>query len=139
MLKHVVKHTNERARRDLRKRSKNPDEWMPFDLCKMKDIIDVLYLIGVYRFQHESLHSLWLPGPSERAIFSLLIIKKQTAIVLLFFISFVLNFDVTRYFNNRLLLVVCSVHLDRSLFVQIGKYYTCNFCKVCCFFLKHYT
>ena len=38
--------------------------------------------------------------------------RKQTAIVLLFFIPFVLNFDVTRYFNNRLLLVVCSVHLN---------------------------
>ena len=37
---------------------------------------------------------------------------KQTAIVLLFFFPFVLNFDVTRYFNNRLLLVVCSVHLN---------------------------
>ena len=37
---------------------------------------------------------------------------KQTAIVLLFFIPFVLNFDVTRYFNNRLLLVVCNVHLN---------------------------
>ena len=35
-----------------------------------------------------------------------------TAIVLLFFIPFVLNFDVTRYFHNRLLLVVCSVHLN---------------------------
>ena len=58
MLEQVVKHTNERARRDLRKRSKNPDEWMPFDLCEMKDIVDVLYLIGVYRGQHESLHSL---------------------------------------------------------------------------------
>ena len=57
MLKHVVKHTNERARRDLKKRSKNPDEWMPFDLCEMKDIADVLHLIGVYRCQHESLHS----------------------------------------------------------------------------------
>ena len=69
MLKQVVKHTNERARRDFRKRSKNPDEWMPFDLCAMKDIVDVLYLIGVYRCQHESLHSLWSPGPSGKAIF----------------------------------------------------------------------
>ena len=69
MLKHVVKHTDERARRDLRKRSKNPDEWMPFDLCAMKGIVDVLYLIGVYRCQHKSLHSLWSPGPSGRAIF----------------------------------------------------------------------
>ena len=112
MLKHVIKHTNERARRDLRKKSKNLDEWMPFDLCKMNDIVVVLYLIGVYRFQNESLYSLWLPGPSEEAIFSLLIIKKQTAIVLLFFISFVLNADVTRYFNNRLLLVVCNVRLN---------------------------
>ena len=37
---------------------------------------------------------------------------QQTAMVLLFFIPFVLNFDVTCYFNNRLLLVVCSVHLN---------------------------
>ena len=59
MLKHVVKHTNERATKDLRKRSKNPDEWMPFDLREMKDTVDVLYLIDVYRCQHESLHSLW--------------------------------------------------------------------------------
>ena len=42
---------------------------MPFDLCEMKDIVDVLYLIGVYCCQHESLHSLWSPGPSVRAIF----------------------------------------------------------------------
>ena len=42
---------------------------MPFDLCEMKGIVDVLYLIGVYRCQHESLHSLWSPGPSGRAIF----------------------------------------------------------------------
>ena len=64
----VVKHTNERARRDLRKRSKNPDEWMPFDLCEMKGIVNVLYLIGVYRCQHQSLHSLWSLGPSGRAV-----------------------------------------------------------------------
>ena len=63
MLKQVVKHTNEHARRDLRKRSKMPDEWMLFDLCEMKDIVDVLYLIGVYHCQYESLHSLWSPGP----------------------------------------------------------------------------
>ena len=69
MLKHVVKHTNERARRDLRKRSKNPDEWMLFDLREMKGIVNVLYLIGVYLCQQESLHSLWSPGPSGRAIF----------------------------------------------------------------------
>ena len=69
MLKHIVKHTNERAKRDLRKRSKNPDEWMLSDLCEIKGIVDVLYLIGVYRCQHESLHLLWSPGPSGRAIF----------------------------------------------------------------------
>ena len=68
MLEQVVKHTDERARRGLRKRSQNP-EWMPFDLCEMKDIVDVLYLIDVYRCQHESPHSLWSPGPSGRAIF----------------------------------------------------------------------
>ena len=42
---------------------------MPFDLCEMKGNVDILYLIGVYRYQRESLHSLWSPGPSERAIF----------------------------------------------------------------------
>ena len=42
---------------------------MPFDLCEMKDIVNFLYLIGVYRCQHESLYSLWSLGPSGRAIF----------------------------------------------------------------------
>ena len=42
---------------------------MSFDLCEMKDIVDVLYLIGVRCCQHEFLHSLWSLGPSERAIF----------------------------------------------------------------------
>ena len=37
-------------------------------LCEMEGIVDVLYLIGLYRCQHESLHSLWSPGPSGRAI-----------------------------------------------------------------------
>ena len=31
MLKQVIKHTNERARKDLRKRGKNPDKWVPVD------------------------------------------------------------------------------------------------------------
>ena len=48
MLKQVVKHTNTRARRDMRAKSKNPDEWVPVDLYKMKVIVGVLYLIGVY-------------------------------------------------------------------------------------------
>ena len=69
MLKRVVKHTNTRARRDLRAKGKNPDEWMPVDLCEIKGIVDLLYLIGVYRSQHESLRSLWSSGPSGRAIF----------------------------------------------------------------------
>ena len=34
MLKQVVKHTNNRARRDLRAKGKNPDEWTPVDLCE---------------------------------------------------------------------------------------------------------
>ena len=42
---------------------------MPFDLGEMKDIVDALYLIGVYRCQHESLYLLWSPGRSGRAIF----------------------------------------------------------------------
>ena len=38
-------------------------------LCEMEGIVDVLYLIGVYRCQHKSLQSLWSPGPSGRATF----------------------------------------------------------------------
>ena len=69
MLKQVVKHTNNRARRDLRANGKNPDEWAPVDLCEIRGIVGLLYLIGVYRSQHESLRSLWSSGPSGRAIF----------------------------------------------------------------------
>ena len=43
---------------------------MPVGLCEMKGNVDVLYLIGVYCCQHESLHLLMSPGPSGRAIFS---------------------------------------------------------------------
>ena len=42
---------------------------MPFDLCEMKGNVDILYLIVVYRYQRESLYSLWSPGLSGRAIF----------------------------------------------------------------------
>ena len=42
---------------------------MPFNLCEMKNIVGIRYLIGVYRCQHESLHSLWSPGSSGKAIF----------------------------------------------------------------------
>ena len=42
---------------------------MPFNLCEMKDIVGILYLIGVYRCQRESFHSLRSPGSSGRAIF----------------------------------------------------------------------
>ena len=42
---------------------------MLFDLCEMKDIVDVLYLIGVYLCQQQTLRSLWSPRPSRRAIF----------------------------------------------------------------------
>ena len=69
MLKQVVTHTNNRARRDLRAKGKNPDEWAPVDLCEIRDIIGLLYLIGVYRSQHASLRSLWSSGPFGRAIF----------------------------------------------------------------------
>ena len=42
---------------------------MPFDLCEMKGNVDILHLIGVYRYQRKFLRSLWSPGPSGRAIF----------------------------------------------------------------------
>ena len=69
MPKQVVEHTNNRARRELRAKGKNLDDWAPVDLCEIRGIIDLLYLIGVYCSQHESLHSLWSSGLSERAIF----------------------------------------------------------------------
>ena len=69
MLKQVVKHTNTRARRDLRAKGKNPDEWVPVNLREMRGIFGLLYLIGVYRSQHESLPLLWSSCPSGRAIF----------------------------------------------------------------------
>ena len=69
MLKQVVKHTNNRARRDLRAKGKNPDEWAPVDLCEIRGIVGLLYLIGVYHSQHKLLRSLWSSGPSGRALF----------------------------------------------------------------------
>ena len=69
MLKQVVKHANNRARWDLRAKGKNLDKWAPVDLCKIRGIIGLLYLIDVYHSQHESLYSLWSSGPSRRAIF----------------------------------------------------------------------
>ena len=58
MLKQVVKHTHNRARRDLRAKGKNLDEWALVDLCEIRGIISLLYLIGVYCSPHESLRSL---------------------------------------------------------------------------------
>ena len=69
MLKQVVKHTNNRARQDLRAKGKNPDKWAPVDLCEIRGIVGLLYLIDVYHSQHELLRSLWSSGPSRRAIF----------------------------------------------------------------------
>ena len=42
---------------------------MPVDLHEIRSIVDLLYLIGVYRSQHKSLSSFWSSGPSGRAIF----------------------------------------------------------------------
>ena len=38
-------------------------------MCEIRGIVGLLYLIGVYRSQHEPLHSLWSSGPSGRTIF----------------------------------------------------------------------
>ena len=70
MLKQTVKHTNNRARRDLRAKNRSPDEWVPVDLCEIKGVVGLLYLIGVYRSQHEFLRSLWSSGRSGKPIFS---------------------------------------------------------------------
>ena len=42
MLKQIVKHTNNRARRDLRAKSKNLDEGAPVDLCEIRGIVGLL-------------------------------------------------------------------------------------------------
>ena len=47
MLKQVVKHTNNRARRKLTAKGKNPDEWAPFDLSEINGNVGLLYIIGV--------------------------------------------------------------------------------------------
>ena len=47
MLKRVVKHTNTRARRDLRAKGKNPDEWVPVDLCEIKALL-IFCISSVY-------------------------------------------------------------------------------------------
>ena len=74
MLKQVVRYSNNRARRDLRAKGKSPNKWVPVDLCKIRGTISLLYLIGVYRSQHESLHSLWSFGQFGRAIHFLLLL-----------------------------------------------------------------
>ena len=73
MLKQIVKHTNNRARRDLRAKGKNLDKRAPVDLCEIKGIISLLYIIGVYRSQHKFLRSLWSSGHPERLYFLLLL------------------------------------------------------------------
>ena len=70
MLKQIVKHTNNRTRKDLRAKNRSPDECVPVDLCEIKGVVGLLYLIGVYWSQHESLRSLWSSGRSGRPIFS---------------------------------------------------------------------
>ena len=45
MLKQVVKRTNNRTRKDLRAKGKNPNKWVPVDLCEMRIIVGFLYLI----------------------------------------------------------------------------------------------
>ena len=69
MLKQVVKHTNNRARRDMRAKGKIPDEWATVYLCKIRGIFGQLYLIDVYRSQSETVRLLWSSGPSGRVIF----------------------------------------------------------------------
>ena len=49
MLKQVVKHTNNQAKWDLRAKGKKLDEWVPVDMCEIRGIVGLLYLIGVYR------------------------------------------------------------------------------------------
>ena len=69
MLKQVFQRTNKRRRREPRNRGKNLGEWVPVDMCQMKCIVGVLYLIGVNRSQDEYLCSLWSSGSSGKAIF----------------------------------------------------------------------
>ena len=48
---------------------KNPNDWTPVHLGQIKDVGRPLFLIGVYRSQHESLRLLRSSGISGRPIF----------------------------------------------------------------------
>ena len=56
MLRQVAKYTNVYAQKYLEANRKNSNDWTPVDLCQIKVIVRLLFLIGVYQSQHESLH-----------------------------------------------------------------------------------
>ena len=64
MLRMIIKHTNKYG-----ENYKGNDNWSPVDLDEIKGIIGLLFVMEVYRSQHESLRSMWSSGPSGRAIF----------------------------------------------------------------------
>ena len=68
MLQSIVRYTNNYARSYMIKKGKKADDWSPIDEIELKGIIGVLFLLGVYRSQHESLRSLWSPS-TGRSIF----------------------------------------------------------------------
>lgn len=69
ILHKVIQNTNQYARMYMVSKGRDPSTWKRVDETEMKAVIGVLYLLGVYRSQHESLRSLWSSGHSGRPIF----------------------------------------------------------------------
>jgi hypothetical protein len=69
MLQMIVTNTNQFNRFQKTSKGKNADDWKPIDVEELKGVIGILFMLGVYRSQHESLRSLWSLGMSGRAIF----------------------------------------------------------------------
>ena len=50
MLRMIIEHTNKYG-----ENYKEKDDWLPVDLDQIKGIIEIFFVMGVYRSQHESL------------------------------------------------------------------------------------
>ena len=69
ILRMVIENTNRYGQMYMASKGRDPSEWKPIDNIEMNAVIGILYLLGVYRSQHESLRSLWSSGHSGRPVF----------------------------------------------------------------------
>lgn len=69
ILQTIIENTNKYGREYMSSKKGDSNLWTPVDEIEMKAVIGVLYLLGVYRSQHESLRCLWSNGHSARPIF----------------------------------------------------------------------